>query len=45
MKNKTKILGVRFDAETLEAIRRLAEADSRSVSEWVRLQIMRIIRK
>lgn len=32
----TEIVPVRFPPETLEEIRRLAEADDRSVSSWIR---------
>lgn len=32
----TEMVPVRFPPETLEEIRRLAEADDRSVSSWIR---------
>ena len=34
--NLTEIVPVRFPPETLEEVRRLAEADDRSVSSWIR---------
>lgn len=32
----TEVVPVRFQPETLEEIRRLADADDRSVSSWIR---------
>ncbi len=34
--NLTEMVPVRFPPETLEEVRRLAEADDRSVSSWIR---------
>jgi hypothetical protein len=34
---------VRFAPETIEAVRRLAEADDRSVSSWIRIAVEREI--
>lgn len=34
--NLTEMVPVRFAPETLEEVRRLAEADDRSVSSWIR---------
>lgn len=34
--NLTEMVPVRFQPETLEEVRRLAEADDRSVSSWIR---------
>jgi hypothetical protein len=35
----TEMVPVRFPPETLEEVRRLAEADDRSVSSWIRLAV------
>ena len=37
--NLTEMVPVRFTPETLGEIRRLAEADDRSVSSWIRLAV------
>ncbi len=37
--NLTEMVPVRFSPETLEEVRRLAEADDRSVSSWIRLAV------
>lgn len=34
--NLTELVPVRFPPETLDQVRRLAEADDRSVSSWIR---------
>lgn len=34
--NLTQVVPVRFTPETLDEIRRVAEADDRSVSSWIR---------
>ena len=34
--NLTEVIPVRFSPETIDEIRRLAEADDRSVSSWIR---------
>lgn len=34
--NLTEVVPVRFQPETLKEVRRLAEADDRSVSSWIR---------
>lgn len=35
----TEMVPVRFSPETIEAVRRRAEADDRSVSSWIRLAV------
>jgi hypothetical protein len=41
--NLTEMVPVRFAPETIEAVRRLAEADDRSVSSWIRIAVEREI--
>lgn len=37
--NLTQMVPVRFPPETLDEVRRLAEAEDRSVSSWIRLAV------
>ncbi len=41
--NLTEMVPVRFAPETIETVRRLAEADDRSVSSWIRIAVEREI--
>lgn len=44
-KKKTKILNLRIDPELKKAAKRLAEADDRSLSNWVTRLIQREVEK
>lgn len=39
--NLTELVPVRFPPETIDEVRRLAEAEDRSVSSWIRLAVQR----
>ena len=42
---QTKIIGIRFKIEDIEKIRKLAKSDNRSMSDWLRLIILKELRK